>query len=158
MEESGRYQGRNWNIWILIQFQMEHGTLKKSNDWERESDLLQTAPSHFKLGWFSHDLPFQKILATFSTIQMCIPRTGQRDWTAQVQPPVGFWDPLGLSSDGDLAVFKRRREVELKHGRSQSWSCHTCHHMSLYVVTCCHFWWHLLAWIFRDRQWLRQVA
>ncbi|CAL1138046.1 unnamed protein product [Cladocopium goreaui] len=34
-----------------------------------------------------------------------------------VQPPVGFWDPLGLSSDGDLAVFKRRREVELKHGR-----------------------------------------
>lgn len=39
---------------------------------------------------------------------------------SKVQPPVGFWDPLGLSSDGDLAVFKRRREVELKHGRSQS--------------------------------------
>jgi len=34
-----------------------------------------------------------------------------------VQAPVGFWDPLGLSSDGDAAVFKRRREVELKHGR-----------------------------------------
>eukprot|EP00434_Breviolum_minutum_P007041 symbB.v1.2.006212.t1/scaffold355.1/size243294/22 len=34
-----------------------------------------------------------------------------------VQPPVGFWDPLGLSADGDVAVFKRRREVELKHGR-----------------------------------------
>ena len=42
------------------------------------------------------------------------------DQMAKVQPPVGFWDPLGLSSDGDLAVFKRRREVELKHGRSQS--------------------------------------
>ena len=39
---------------------------------------------------------------------------------SKVQPPVGFWDPLGLSSDGDVAVFKRRREVELKHGRSQS--------------------------------------
>mmetsp|Transcript_66497 Transcript_66497/g.194584 ORF Transcript_66497/g.194584 Transcript_66497/m.194584 type:complete len:277 (-) Transcript_66497:136-966(-) len=34
-----------------------------------------------------------------------------------VQAPVGFWDPLGLSSDGDVAVFKRRRETEIKHGR-----------------------------------------
>merc|ERR1719156_160215 len=34
-----------------------------------------------------------------------------------VQAPVGFWDPLGLSSDGDAAVFKRRRQTELKHGR-----------------------------------------
>ncbi|CAE7717517.1 FCPB, partial [Symbiodinium sp. CCMP2456] len=34
-----------------------------------------------------------------------------------VQAPVGFWDPLGLSADGDAEVFKRRREVELKHGR-----------------------------------------
>ncbi|CAK0811675.1 unnamed protein product [Prorocentrum cordatum] len=34
-----------------------------------------------------------------------------------VQPPVGFWDPLGLSSDGSAFNFARRREVELKHGR-----------------------------------------
>merc|ERR1712048_581423 len=34
-----------------------------------------------------------------------------------VQPPVGFWDPLSLSADGDVAFFKRRRETELKHGR-----------------------------------------
>merc|ERR1719476_1021833 len=34
-----------------------------------------------------------------------------------VQDPVGFWDPLGFSADGDLAAFKRRRSVELKHGR-----------------------------------------
>ncbi|CAK0833014.1 unnamed protein product, partial [Prorocentrum cordatum] len=34
-----------------------------------------------------------------------------------VQPPVGFWDPLGLSGDGSAFNFKRRREVELKHGR-----------------------------------------
>jgi len=32
-------------------------------------------------------------------------------------PPVGFWDPLGLSADGDKAVFERRRASELKHGR-----------------------------------------
>ncbi|CAK0793335.1 unnamed protein product, partial [Prorocentrum cordatum] len=31
--------------------------------------------------------------------------------------PVGFWDPAGLSSDGDVATFNRRRATELKHGR-----------------------------------------
>merc|ERR1712242_411408 len=34
-----------------------------------------------------------------------------------VQEPVGFWDPLGLAADGDVAAFKRRRSVEIKHGR-----------------------------------------
>merc|ERR1740138_273097 len=34
-----------------------------------------------------------------------------------VQAPVGFWDPAGLSKDGDAAAFKRRRETEIKHGR-----------------------------------------
>jgi len=34
-----------------------------------------------------------------------------------VQAPVGFFDPLGLASDGDVDTFKRRRETELKHGR-----------------------------------------
>merc|ERR1719334_2265227 len=34
-----------------------------------------------------------------------------------VQAPLGFWDPLGLSSDGDVYSFKRRRSVEVKHGR-----------------------------------------
>merc|ERR1712070_110576 len=40
-----------------------------------------------------------------------------------VQPPVGFWDPLGLSADGDVAFFKRRRETELKHGRISMFAC-----------------------------------
>merc|ERR1719389_1447640 len=34
-----------------------------------------------------------------------------------VQEPVGFWDPLGFTADGDVASFKRRRSVEIKHGR-----------------------------------------
>merc|ERR550532_1321343 len=34
-----------------------------------------------------------------------------------VQAPVGFWDPLGLSADGDVATFARRRATEIKHGR-----------------------------------------
>merc|ERR1712039_1077632 len=34
-----------------------------------------------------------------------------------VQAPVGFWDPVGFTADGDVAAFKRRRSVELKHSR-----------------------------------------
>merc|ERR1719197_1100229 len=34
-----------------------------------------------------------------------------------VQAPLGYWDPLGLASDGDVYSFKRRRSVEIKHGR-----------------------------------------
>lgn len=33
------------------------------------------------------------------------------------QPPLGFYDPLGLVADGDQAKFDRLRAVELKHGR-----------------------------------------
>merc|ERR1719367_2184716 len=34
-----------------------------------------------------------------------------------VQPPVGFWDPLGFTEDGVVEDFRRRREAELKNGR-----------------------------------------
>jgi len=40
-----------------------------------------------------------------------------------VQAPIGLWDPLGLSSDGDVNTFKRRRAVELKHGRISMLAC-----------------------------------
>eukprot|EP00595_Chromulina_sp_UTEXLB2642_P001962 CAMPEP_0196767492 /NCGR_PEP_ID=MMETSP1095-20130614/41695_1 /TAXON_ID=96789 ORGANISM="Chromulina nebulosa, Strain UTEXLB2642" /NCGR_SAMPLE_ID=MMETSP1095 /ASSEMBLY_ACC=CAM_ASM_000446 /LENGTH=183 /DNA_ID=CAMNT_0042135907 /DNA_START=97 /DNA_END=648 /DNA_ORIENTATION=- len=33
------------------------------------------------------------------------------------QPPLGFFDPLGLLTDADEARFTRLRDVELKHGR-----------------------------------------
>ncbi|EEC45673.1 protein fucoxanthin chlorophyll a/c protein [Phaeodactylum tricornutum CCAP 1055/1] len=33
------------------------------------------------------------------------------------QPPLGFFDPLGLVKDGDQATFDRLRYVEIKHGR-----------------------------------------
>jgi hypothetical protein len=33
------------------------------------------------------------------------------------QPPLGFFDPLGLVADGDQEKFDRLRFVELKHGR-----------------------------------------
>merc|ERR1719401_1620823 len=40
-----------------------------------------------------------------------------------VQAPVGYWDPLGLSKDGDVTKFKRRRATELKHGRVCMYAC-----------------------------------
>merc|ERR1719284_627342 len=40
-----------------------------------------------------------------------------------VQAPVGFWDPLGLSKDGDAEVFTRRRVTEIKHGRVSMFAC-----------------------------------
>merc|ERR1719230_1459500 len=33
------------------------------------------------------------------------------------QPPLGFWDPLGLLNNADQARFDRLRTVENKHGR-----------------------------------------
>ena len=33
------------------------------------------------------------------------------------QPPLGFFDPLGLVADADQEKFERLRYVELKHGR-----------------------------------------
>ena len=33
------------------------------------------------------------------------------------QPPLGFWDPLGLLADADEERFERLRTVENKHGR-----------------------------------------
>lgn len=33
------------------------------------------------------------------------------------QPPLGFWDPLGLLADADQERFDRLRYVEVKHGR-----------------------------------------
>ena len=34
------------------------------------------------------------------------------------QPPLGFWDPLGLLNDTDQERFDRLRYVEIKHGRN----------------------------------------
>eukprot|EP00579_Thalassiosira_antarctica_P000630 CAMPEP_0201866658 /NCGR_PEP_ID=MMETSP0902-20130614/1164_1 /ASSEMBLY_ACC=CAM_ASM_000551 /TAXON_ID=420261 /ORGANISM="Thalassiosira antarctica, Strain CCMP982" /LENGTH=216 /DNA_ID=CAMNT_0048391673 /DNA_START=26 /DNA_END=676 /DNA_ORIENTATION=+ len=34
-----------------------------------------------------------------------------------VQPPLGFFDPLGLLTDGDEETFDDLREKEIKHGR-----------------------------------------
>merc|ERR1719204_422437 len=40
-----------------------------------------------------------------------------------VQAPVGYWDPLGMSKDGDADAFNRRRVTEIKHGRVSMIAC-----------------------------------
>jgi len=40
-----------------------------------------------------------------------------------VQEPVGFWDPLRYTLDGDVTAFRRRRESEIKHGRISMIAC-----------------------------------
>eukprot|EP00929_Paragymnodinium_shiwhaense_P069992 TRINITY_DN3538_c0_g1_i4.p2 TRINITY_DN3538_c0_g1~~TRINITY_DN3538_c0_g1_i4.p2 ORF type:complete len:199 (-),score=40.51 TRINITY_DN3538_c0_g1_i4:567-1163(-) len=39
-----------------------------------------------------------------------------------VQAPTGFWDPMGMTKDGDMATFQRRRETEIKHGRTSMYA------------------------------------
>eukprot|EP00490_Sorites_sp_Unknown_P029534 CAMPEP_0114672180 /NCGR_PEP_ID=MMETSP0191-20121206/42421_1 /TAXON_ID=126664 /ORGANISM="Sorites sp." /LENGTH=328 /DNA_ID=CAMNT_0001933807 /DNA_START=75 /DNA_END=1058 /DNA_ORIENTATION=- len=54
---------------------------------------------------------------------MWLPGSSAFEGELGVQAPVGFWDPLGLSADGDVDTFKRRRAVELKHGRICMLAC-----------------------------------
>jgi len=55
---------------------------------------------------------------TGAAVRMAAANTGFRpEKQLGVQAPVQFWDPLGLSADGNEETFNRRRRVELKHGR-----------------------------------------
>merc|ERR1712203_497966 len=40
-----------------------------------------------------------------------------------VQDPVGLWDPVGFTTDGNVENFQRRRQTELKHGRVSMLAC-----------------------------------
>merc|ERR1711933_304162 len=40
-----------------------------------------------------------------------------------VQAPFGFWDPAGFCKDGNAGNFRRRREIELQHGRVSMIAC-----------------------------------
>ena len=57
--------------------------------------------------------------AFFGTTEsaMWLPGSSAFENELGVQEPVGFWDPAGFTADGDVSTFKRRRSVELKHGR-----------------------------------------
>ena len=59
---------------------------------------------------FKHDIYTVTIL-----VKNWIPNTCS--WYVDVLLIQGFWDPVGFTADGDVSAFKRRRSVELKHGR-----------------------------------------
>merc|ERR1739848_383122 len=40
-----------------------------------------------------------------------------------VQEPVGFWDPIGFTAEGNAEDFARRRQTEPKHGRVSMLAC-----------------------------------
>merc|ERR1719298_353788 len=40
-----------------------------------------------------------------------------------VQEPVGFWDPIGFTAEGNAEDFARRRQTEIKHGRVSMLAC-----------------------------------
>merc|ERR1719343_1933999 len=37
--------------------------------------------------------------------------------------PFRYWDPMGLSADGETEAFRRRRAAEIKNGRVAMWAC-----------------------------------
>merc|ERR1712157_217461 len=69
-------------------------------------------------------LAITTILATYAAAFAPAPKVAQTtamqmafESELGVQPPLGFWDPLGLLNDADQEKFERLRYVELKHGR-----------------------------------------
>ena len=57
--------------------------------------------------------------AAFAPSKVAQTSTALNAFEAEIgaQPPIGFWDPLGLLDDADQEEFDRLRYVELKHGR-----------------------------------------
>ncbi len=56
--------------------------------------------------------PSSRVASTGSSLKM-----SKFENEIGVQPPLGFWDPLGLLKDADQERFDRLRTVETKHGR-----------------------------------------
>jgi hypothetical protein len=57
--------------------------------------------------------------AAFAPAKQSRASTGLKAFEEEIgaQPPIGFFDPLGLLNDADEARFNRLRYVEVKHGR-----------------------------------------
>ena len=56
-----------------------------------------------------------------------------------VRAPAAFWDPLELSADGDVALFKSRKAASVVHGRMCMVAC-------AYELGCQHFSQSFVAW------------
>ena len=67
------------------------------------------------IGMFFQDGPTGSAWGDWARYTASAPRAFESE--LGLQDPVGFWDPLGVTADGDLLAFKRRCSVELGHGR-----------------------------------------
>jgi len=58
-------------------------------------------------------------VAAFAPVKQAVRSTSLNAFENEIgaQPPLGFFDPLGLVADGDQEKFDRLRYVEIKHGR-----------------------------------------
>lgn len=74
---------------------------------------------HFPLTerWRCHTLIATATTATIISITKSRIKKRAFENELGVQAPLGLWDPMGFTDDGDMASYRRRRSVEFKHGR-----------------------------------------
>mmetsp|Transcript_21491 Transcript_21491/g.44806 ORF Transcript_21491/g.44806 Transcript_21491/m.44806 type:complete len:214 (+) Transcript_21491:46-687(+) len=65
---------------------------------------------------FQAGLPMKSLVSSSTSLKAFESEIGS-------QPPLGFWDPLGLLDDADQERFDRLRYVEIKHGRIAMLAC-----------------------------------
>jgi len=58
-----------------------------------------------------------QVAQTSTSLSALVPSDGKFENELGVQPPIGFYDPLGLLDNADQERFDRLRYVEVKHGR-----------------------------------------
>ena len=71
----------------------------------------------FRLATFVALLAFATAFAPTGRVASSTAIKMQFEEALGAQPPLGFWDPLGLLKDADQDRFDRLRYVETKHGR-----------------------------------------
>jgi len=62
---------------------------------------------------------FEKYMRRSSTSNKNLKKSTQNIFENEIgaQPPLGYWDPLGILEDADKKRFDKLREIEMKHGR-----------------------------------------
>uniref|UniRef100_A0A7S1WDL0 Uncharacterized protein n=1 Tax=Alexandrium catenella TaxID=2925 RepID=A0A7S1WDL0_ALECA len=93
-------------------------------------NIVQIERSATSAGASPLGLPLTAVTALGAATALAARRRGHRAVNARgattskafenetgVQAPLGFWDPMAFTKDGDVEDFRRRRETELKHGR-----------------------------------------